>query len=143
MLDKLRNKNFRFLNYLEFLVSVIIIISIIIEGGYLITQIFKMPFAEEMDVYFSDFLGDALNLVIGLEFIKMLNGHNPELVIDVLIYTIARSLVVQHPDNVGILLGVISITILFVVRKFVFGEKRRVKEYLKEKYEELNDTPDK
>lgn len=143
MLDKLRNKNFRFLNYLEFLVSVIIIISIIIEGGYLITQIFKMPFAEEMDVYFSDFLGDALNLVIGLEFIKMLNGHNPELVIDVLIYTIARSLVVQHPDNVGILLGVISITILFVVRKFVFGEKRRVKEYLKEKYKELNDTPDK
>lgn len=123
MLQKLQSKKFRFLDYLEFAISVMLTIGIIIMGKHLITQIFEMPFVEDVNTYFSDFLGNALNLVIGLEFIKMLNSHNPELVIDVLIYAIARSLVVQHPDTLEILLGVISITILFIVRKFVLDEE--------------------
>lgn len=123
MLDKLRNKNLKLLNYLEFFVSVGIIVSIIIAGMNLLVRIFQMPFAGNINNFFSSFLGDALNLVIGLEFIKMLNSHIPDFVIDVLIYTIARSLVVQHPNNVEILLGIIAIAILFIVRKFLICSK--------------------
>lgn len=119
MLEKLRKMNFRLVNWLEFLVSIIIIISIVIEGTFLAGAIFKLPYSPDESAYFSDFLGNALNLVIALEFLKMLNSHDPNQVIDVLIFTIARSLVVKHPDSFGILLGVLSIAILFAVRKFL------------------------
>lgn len=119
MLEKLRKMNFRLVNWLEFLVSIIIIISIVIEGTFLASAIFKLPYSPDESAYFSDFLGNALNLVIALEFLKMLNSHDPNQVIDVLIFTIARSLVVKHPDSFGILLGVFSIAILFAVRKFL------------------------
>ncbi|RBP42262.1 hypothetical protein [Garciella nitratireducens] len=121
MLEKLRKINAHFVNWIEFSISIIIMISILIEGWYLIGEILKMPFSQNVNVYFTTFLGNALNLVIGLEFLKMLNGHDPSLVIDVLIYTIARSLVVQHPNHFGILVGVLSIAVLFGVRKFLMG----------------------
>ncbi|WP_213818826.1 transporter [Garciella nitratireducens] len=121
MLEKLRKINANFVNWIEFSISIIIMISILIEGWYLIGEILKMPFSQNVNVYFTTFLGNALNLVIGLEFLKMLNGHDPSLVIDVLIYTIARSLVVQHPNHFGILVGVLSIAVLFGVRKFLMG----------------------
>lgn len=119
MLEKLKKMNFRLANWLEFIVSIIIIVSVIIEGIYLAGAILKLPFSSDESAYFSNFLGNALNLVIALEFLKMLNSHDPNLVIDVLIFTISRSLVVKHPDASGILLGIFSIAILFAVRKFL------------------------
>lgn len=117
MIDKMRKMNLRVSEVLEVVVSFIIIASIIIEGIHLVFQIIEMPSANDVNAYFSDFLGDALTLVIGLEFIKMLNRHSPDLVIEVLIYAIARYLVVYHPDSIGMLFGILSIAILFAIRK--------------------------
>lgn len=57
-------------------------------------------------------------LVIGIEFVKMLAKHTPGSAIEVLLYTIARTLIIDHSSMLASLLGVVSIAILFAVRKY-------------------------
>ena len=58
--------------------------------------------------------------VIGIEFIKMLAKHSPGSSLEVLLYAIARHLVVGHDSAVENLLSVGAIALIFIVRKFFF-----------------------
>lgn len=66
------------------------------------------------------FLERALDIVIGIEFIKMLAKHSPGSSLEVLLYAIARHLVVGHDSAVENLLSVGAIALIFIVRKFFF-----------------------
>ena len=52
------------------------------------------------------FFADAMTIVVGIEFVKMLMLHTPRAVTDVLLFAIARQLVVNHSSAVDTLLGV-------------------------------------
>ena len=66
------------------------------------------------------FLERALDIVIGIEFIKMLAKHSPGSVLEVLLYAIARHMIVGHEDAVQNLVSVGAIALIFIVRKFFF-----------------------
>ena len=66
------------------------------------------------------FLERALDIVIGIEFIKMLAKHSPGSVLEVLLYAIARHMIVGHEDAVQNLVSVGAIALIFVIRKFFF-----------------------
>lgn len=72
------------------------------------------------DVEIRGFLERALDIVIGVEFIKMLAKHSPGSSLEVLLYAIARHLVVGHDSAVENLLSVGAIALIFIVRKFFF-----------------------
>ena len=57
---------------------------------------------------------------VGAEFIKMLAKHSPGSSLEVLLYAIARHLVVGHDSAVENLLSVGAIALIFIVRKFFF-----------------------
>ena len=63
---------------------------------------------------------DGQDIVIGIEFIKMLAKHSPGSSLEVLLYAIARHLVVGHDSAVENLLSVGAIALIFIVRKFFF-----------------------
>ena len=63
------------------------------------------------DVEIRGFLERALDIVIGVEFIKSL---------EVLLYAIARHMVVGHESALDNLISVGAIALIFVVRKFFF-----------------------
>ena len=67
-----------------------------------------------------NFLERSLDIVIGIEFIKMLAKHSPGSSLEVLLYAIARHLVVGHDSAVENLLSVGAIALIFIVRKFFF-----------------------
>lgn len=69
---------------------------------------------------FQQVLEQAFNLAIGIEFIKMLAKHTPGSAIEVLLFAMARQLVIGHMTPVENLLGVIAIGIIFIIRKFLF-----------------------
>ena len=50
----------------------------------------------------------------------MLCKHTPETVIEVLLFAIARQLIVEHTSTMENLIGIISIGILFATRKYLF-----------------------
>lgn len=65
------------------------------------------------------FLASAMNIIVGLEFMKMLVLHTPRAVTDVLLFAIARQLVVSHASPVDTLLGVSAVALIFVIKKFL------------------------
>ena len=58
--------------------------------------------------------------IIGIEFIKMLAKHSPGSSLEVLLYAIARHMVIGHESAFENLLSVAAIALIFVVRKFFF-----------------------
>mgnify|MGYP007084308856 CR=1 FL=1 len=66
------------------------------------------------------FLERALDIVIGIEFIKMLAKHSPGSSLEVLLYAIARHMVIGHESSFENLLSVCAIALIFIVRKFFF-----------------------
>ena len=66
------------------------------------------------------FLERALDIVIGIEFIKMLAKHSPGSVLEVLLYAIARHMIVGHEDAVQNRVSVGAIALIFIIRKYFF-----------------------
>ena len=69
------------------------------------------------------YLECAMTLAIGIEFVKMLCMHTLGAVIEVLLFAIARQMIVQHLSAAEILIGVVSIAGLFAIRKYLLGNQ--------------------
>ncbi|MBR3008876.1 MAG: hypothetical protein IKH70_09790 [Stomatobaculum sp.] len=69
---------------------------------------------------FIDFLQFLLEGLVGLELIMMLCRHDLDSIIEVMIFTVTKYLVVNHESAVGILIGVAAVAVLFAIRKFLF-----------------------
>ena len=69
---------------------------------------------------YNDLLLVCFNMIIGVELIKMLYKQTPMTVFEVLLFAIARQIIMAHNEPLHTLVGVISIAILFATRKFLF-----------------------
>lgn len=78
-----------------------------------------IPLLEITAEQFTAFLGDALTLLIGVEFVKMLAKHTAENLLEVLMFAIARQMVVEHLNMTETLIGVVAIAVIFSIRKFL------------------------
>lgn len=65
---------------------------------------------------FMEFMEEVLYFVVGIEFIKLMCKPNTENVIEVLIFVIARHMVVGNIGGVELFLYVLAITLLIVVQ---------------------------
>ena len=116
----LREQVMKVADMLETVIGILLAVSIGILVVYLIGHI-KSIITNHSDLeVFNNYLAAAFNLVIGIEFIKMLCKHTPETVIEVLLFAIARQLIVEHTTTMENLVGIISIGILFATRKYLF-----------------------
>ena len=103
-------------------------IAIIVAFGFIISVyplVQELPLLGSMSqgtVSYRHFLESALDLVIGIEFIKMLIKHTPGSVIEVLLFALSRHMVLEGGNSMENLLTVCAIAIIFVIRKFLFVE---------------------
>ena len=104
--------------YIETFFAIVIAIVIVLLAVKLITIIFQPGFFVDEES-FSNFLKNALGLVVGVEFVKMLVRHTMDNVVEVLIFAISRHLIVYHLEIWEMLIGVLCIAILFAIRKFL------------------------
>ncbi len=119
MRKKLQDKMFEISYLFELIVSVIVGIAILIFAFKLVVNTFGVSVhADGIDAMVS-VLDDAIILAIGAELIKMLCKHTPETVIEVLAFALARQLIVGHVAPWENLITVISIAILFGVRRYL------------------------
>jgi len=130
----MRNKLTVISAYLEVIASVIIILGIVIMAVGLIKDILDMVgvvFDSQLSSRYEILISDALKVVIGIEFVKMLIKHTPESVIEVLLFTIARKLIASNSTAVELLIGVVAIAVLFVIRKFLYSSNWSLKGAIK------------
>lgn len=102
-----------------------ILIVIALAGISMIHDITRISLWD-MDIdFFTEFLSNALSLVVGVEFIKMLCRHSVQNVVEVLLFATARQMVVEHLETWQTLIGVAAIAILFAIRKYLMtGDER-------------------
>ena len=116
---QLRNRIIQASSLLEVLLSGLVLIGLLFSAVPLIRW---MPglLIDGNEVEIRTFLERALDIVIGIEFIKMLAKHSPGSVLEVLLYAIARHMIVGHEDAVQNLVSVGAIALIFIIRKYFF-----------------------
>ena len=115
----LRNRIIQASSLLEVLLSGLVLIGLLFSVVPLIRWMPGLLF-DGNEAEIRTFLERSLDIVIGIEFIKMLAKHSPGSSLEVLLYAIARHLVVGHDSAVENLLRVGAIALIFIVRKFFF-----------------------
>lgn len=120
MKQKLQRLMYNISVSLELVVGVILIIGILVAASGMLHEL-QILFDNRLDPSaFSNFLHMAFNIVIGIEFLKMLCRHNLSSVVEVLLFTVARHMVAVETSSLENLLTVIAVAILFCVRKWLF-----------------------
>lgn len=97
----------------------IAIISIIVLIVALIVEIYQMF---TVHGYFADidtYLHNILNIVVGLEFIRMLIDTTPASILEVLTVAITRHVILSHDDPWSNVACIACIAGLFAIRRFL------------------------
>ena len=108
--------------YTEIVLSIIILVVIALSGIRLIMEVAATSVPNMDTEFFTSFLSQALSLVVGVEFVTMLFQHSAQTVVEVLMFATARQMVVEHLGSSETLLGVISIAVLFAIRKYLMTD---------------------
>ncbi len=108
--------------YTEIILSIVILIVIALAGIRLIMDVMSTSVPAMDTEFFTSFLSQALSLVVGVEFVKMLCQHSAQTVVEVLMFATARQMVVEHLGPGETLLGVLSIAVLFAIRKYLMTD---------------------
>ena len=114
-LHKIRKTLFYIVSCIELVAAVMITVGILAHM-FKIGQFWTLFGLDGLNSYL-EYLFDAL---IGLELVKLLCRHDLTSMVEVLLFAVTRYLVLHHGDILSVLLGVVSIVLLFVVRKFLF-----------------------
>lgn len=105
--------------FMEFFISMMLAVGIILLCVRLAGSLANIP---NLDAYpnYEDLLESCFNLIIGVELIRMMYYHSPDSVFEVLLFAIARQIIMDHSSAFSSLIGVCAIAILFATRKFLF-----------------------
>ena len=119
MKNKLNELIYTISRYTEIALSAIMLVVIIVLIIPMIYNFISIPLLSIKASQFTEFLGNILTLSIGVEFVKMLAKHTAENLLEVLMFAIARQMIVEHLNMIDTLIGIISIAIIFFIRKYL------------------------
>jgi phosphate starvation-inducible membrane PsiE len=120
MKEFLRKKIAFVASCIELCIAGLVLIAILFSGWGVLCEAFSLAKDPTASENFTQFLSHALTLVIGVEFIKMLAKHTPGSAIEVLLFAIARQMVVDHTSPMENLITIAAIAGLFAIRKYLF-----------------------
>lgn len=123
----------RFTNLLEKGIAALLLLAI--TAYTLICAVQAVQGMTTGDFRLEMFLETVLTLVVGIEFVRMLILHTAQSVIEVLLYAVARQIVIYHDSALDNLLGVSAIALIFVIQKYLLDPEKKL---LGSKYKKEN-----
>lgn len=113
---------------LELVVAVFVLLGIMMAIISLLKDDIKLfeELLNDMTV-FRHYLEKIFVLVIGIEFLEMLCHPNSDNVIQVLIFLVARHMIVGETTPYEDFVSVLSIAVLFVLRKYMHSGGKQAK----------------
>lgn len=124
MWDKIRKWLYETGEAVELVMAGVVICAIFVAVIALIPEFIHYWDSRMQAGAFLEFVDAVLDIVIGIEFVKMLCKPNSKNIIEVLIFLISRHMIVQKTTAMEDLLAVISICILFFFRRFMDATKK-------------------
>ncbi|MGF3065898.1 hypothetical protein ACQV2X_06795 [Facklamia sp. P12945] len=120
-IDRLKQTLEEYSRLLEMVIVIAITLSVAVgmidlfKYGYLVLQ------ADVIETYsvFQNFLGYALLLLVGIELIFMLLFHSPKAVLELILFVIARKMLIYAQTMEDLVLGSIAIFIVFATVHFL------------------------
>ena len=112
-----------FRKILHWMEGIIAAITLIVMVGMILQEIYRMF---TMPTYFDDihtYLHTFLNILVGLEFVRMLIDLTPANTIEVLIVALSRQVIISHEDPISNICCVVCIAGLFATRHFLIPRK--------------------
>jgi len=107
-------------SYVEIYLTAVILIGVVFFSVDIIAELVNIARTfPHYDFTIDEFLSHVLSLIIAIEFIKMLAKHTPSSAIEVLLFAIARNIIVNEGSMLDSLIGVIAIAVLFGVRYYL------------------------
>lgn len=133
---KFRGSITKICELLELIVAVLVLVGILLSICSLVKD-----FAIFRDILnhtesFRTYLDQIFVIVIGIEFLQMLCRPNSDNVMDVLIFLVARHMIVSETTPFEDFISVISIILLCVLRRYLHDTRERTKDRLSEEAEE-------
>lgn len=107
-------------SFLEIFLAVLLAIALAICSVQLIPEVFNLKVSVHDIHIFRRFLEALFVLVIGVEALKLLCKHTPGSALEIILFTIAREMIVEHTTPEQNVLVVLSIAILFAIRRFLY-----------------------
>ncbi|MCL1832050.1 MAG: hypothetical protein FWG45_03955 [Oscillospiraceae bacterium] len=109
------------MNVIEIAIAFFLMLVILVRwfeiGSYLFSDGYDI-----LNIEFNQILSLFLGLIIGIEFAKMLCKHTSESVVDVLLFTLARHVVIYNDNKmINIIIGVAAIIALFAAKKYLLN----------------------
>ncbi len=130
MWDNIRKILYKACDVLELLMAGAVAVGIVIAAMTLWPE-FLTYWENRMDAgAFLLYLDAVFNVVIGIEFMKMLCKPSSANIIEVLIFLIARHMIVTSTTPLEDLLSVLSIGVLFFFRRFMLMTKPDKKQHV-------------
>ncbi|WP_177975839.1 phosphate-starvation-inducible PsiE family protein [Eubacterium sp.] len=124
---KIRRMIDRASELLELAINIIIIIAVIVAVISLWKPFMEFVQNRESAHAFLDFLGYVLNVLIGIEFFKMLCKPDVDTILEVVMFVIVRHMVVLETSTVENLLTIVGMAIIFAIKKFLKEPKSETK----------------
>ena len=111
----------KFIVWIELILAFLIIFTVILSVKDLVVLGITIFTTEAISSYeiLQGFLSYTLLLVVGLELAIMLISHTPGRVLEVILYAIARKMLISSANMTDILLGVIALVLVFFIDKFL------------------------
>lgn len=109
--------------HLEIALGVVILLGCILAGiGLIVTVDISEIFSNS--TYLQHKMSDTCVILIGVELIKMITSHTVDSVVDVMLVAVARQMIVEHTSPVENVLAVVAVTLLFVIRKYLYTSSK-------------------
>ena len=105
----------KILHILELVIAGVTIVVLVVG---LAVNVWKVAADPTSFTNTTEFLHAVLNIVVGLEFVRMLIDMTPANTLEVLIMATARQIIMNH-ESIALLIGVVCIGILFAIRRFL------------------------
>lgn len=106
--------------FLEISLAILLALALAICILQMIPSILQLRVTVNSIDVFHNYLEALFVLVIGVEALKLLCKHTPGSALEILLFTIAREMIVSHTTPEQNLLVVLSIAIIFAIRKFMY-----------------------
>ena len=129
MLEKIKNKNIIISQILELIMAALVLISILIAIVAL-----KEPFLvflkhKSEPGALQEFIALIFSIVIVIEFFKLLCDPGKDTLLEVLMFVIARHMIVDDTTAIENLLAILAIAILFFIDKFLLSTDIETKNF--------------
>ena len=132
-MEKIKKGIHRICEVLELLAAGLVLIGILFSAFSLLRQGQTFQQLLQDTSGFIHYLEQVLMLVIGIEFLQMLCRPNADNVMEILIFLVARHMIIGDTSPYEDFVSVISIGLLCVVRRFLHNAKEKEKERERER----------